>query len=633
VLNTLKFKIAAVYIFLVLTIAVVGVTSILNIFSLNRAIDGLMVNNYKSINAITNMLEAVEEQNNAISTYIYEDRTKGIDVFHEKSDTFYEWYNIELNNITETGEKDQVAKINANYSEFLKLFSDIQEVNNAQGTEAAVNYYENNISPTFSALKEDLNQLAHLNEQAMFRSKGYVTSAADKSMYIIISLSTVSVLGGFLISRYSTNRTLKPIYSLTETVKAVKEGHLDLQAPVISQDEIGELTKEFNNMTERLHKLEKSNLGKILSEKNKTMAIVKSISDPLIVLDNNYKVVLLNKACEEVFSIREADAANKYFLEVIRNGDLYDFIYNSSKTKGGNTEEKIIHADFKNKGYYFNLTEEKIININLNNTGYYFNVVVTVVRDIEANMNGVIVLFQNVTELKELDKIKSDFISTISHEFKTPLTSIMIGTSLILDENVGPLNESQQEIIETIKEDGDKLNSLVNNLLNLAKLEYSQSIFNISPCSVSEIIRTSVVSFQEQANMKNISLHYEINEGLPKINADAEKIIWVLNNLISNALKYTESNGEILVLAFAEDNEVCISVSDTGSGIPKEYTEKIFDRFVQVRGENSDVKGTGLGLAIAREIVQAHGGEIWCQSKKGNGATFTFTLPVAEKKL
>lgn len=629
-LNTLKYKIAAVYIFLVLTIAVVGVTSILNVFSLSRAIDGLMVNNYKSINALTNMLKAVEEQNNAISTYIHEDRTKGIDVFHKNADIFYEWYNIELNNITETGEKDQVVEININYSNFIKLFSDIQEINNTQGTEAAVKYYNNNISAIFSAIKGDLAQLSQLNEQAMFKSKSYVTAAADRSMYIIISLSTVAVLGGFLVSRYSTNKTLKPIYSLTETVKAVKEEHLDLQAPILSQDEIGELTKEFNNMTKRLHKLEESNLGKLLAEKNRSMAIVKSISDPLIVLDNNYKIMLLNKAFEVVFNISEAAAVNKYFLEVIRNGDLYDFIYNASKTKGGNTEEKVIHADFENKGYYFNVTKEKIMNINSGDTAYYFNVAVTIVKDIEANMNGVIVLLQNVTELKQLEKIKSDFISTISHEFKTPLTSIMIGTSLILNENVGRLNESQQEIIETIKEDGEKLNSLVNNLLHLAKLEYSQSVFNMVPCSVSEIVLNSVNSFQEQANMKNIKLHYEISEVLPQVNADAEKIIWVLNNLISNALKYTESNGEIIVLAFIDNKEVCISVSDTGSGIPKEYTEKIFDRFVQVKGENSDVKGTGLGLAIAREIVEAHGGEIWCESKKGIGATFTFTIPTVE---
>jgi PAS domain S-box-containing protein len=613
VLNTLKFKIAVVYIFLVFTIAVVGITSVLNVYALSRAIDGLMVNNYKSINAVTYMLEAIEAQNNAVSTYVNADRTKGIAEFHKETDIFYNWYNIEFNNLTEAGEKEHVTRININYSKFLKLFSDIQEINNTQGTTAAMKYYDDSIFPVFTAIKEDLKKLSELNEKAMFRSKGNVTAAANKSMYVIISLSTVAVLGGFLISRYSTNKTLKPIYSLSETIKAVKEGNLDLQAPIISQDEIGELTKEFNDMTDRLHQLDKSNLGKLLAEKNKSMAIVKSISDPLILLDNNYKIVLLNKACEKLFSIKEEEAINKYFLEVIRNGDLYDFIYNSSKTMDNNVDEKIVYIDFENKDYYF-------------------NVVVTIIKDTEANMNGVIVLLQNVTNLKQLEKIKSDFISTISHEFKTPLTSIMIGTSLVLDENVGALNKNQQEIIEAMKEDGEKLNALVNNLLQLSKLESNQSIFKLEPCSISEIIHNSVTCFLEQANSKNVNLHYEIVENMPLINADSEKIVWVLNNLISNALKYTIEHDQIVVNSFINDNKVCIAVSDTGSGIPQEYTEKIFHRFVQVKGENSDVKGTGLGLAIAREIVEAHGGEIWCESKLGFGSTFTFTLPILVEK-
>lgn len=609
-LKTLKFKIVAVYIFLVFTIGVVGVTSIINVYSLSRSIDGLMVNNYKSINAVTNMLKAIEEQNNAITSYIYISPSKGIDAFHLNTDIFYKWFNIEYNNITEFGEKDTVSRINKNYSMFLKHFSEVQEIYNKNGGPAAYEYYGTTVLPVFLSLKEDLKSLSQLNEKAMFRSKETVTIAARNSMYIIIVLSSVAVMGGFIISRYSTNRTLKPIYSLTETVKAVKEGNIYLKAPVISEDEIGELTKEFNGMTERLHKLEESNLGKLLSEKNKSIAIVKSISDPLIVLDNNYKIILLNKACEKLFNISETEAINKYFLEAIKNGELYDFIYTSSKSNGSGIGEKILYLDFKDEGYYF-------------------NTVVTVVKDTAANMNGVIVLLQNVTNLKQLEKIKSDFIATISHEFKTPLTSIMIGTSLILDKDIGTLNKSQQQIIETMKEDGEKLDSLVNNLLLLGNLESKQSIFNISPCSIDELIHNSVNSFLEQANNKKVNLHYEIKENIPKVNADCEKIIWVLNNLISNALKYTDIGDEIVITPFVNGTKLCISVTDTGIGIPKEYVEKIFQRFVQVKEVNADAKGTGLGLAIAKEIVEAHGGEIWCESEVGIGSTFTFTLPIA----
>jgi PAS domain S-box-containing protein len=613
-LKTLKFKIAIVYIFLVFTIGVVGFTSILNVYSINKSLNGLMTNNYKSINAITNMVEALEAQNNAIISYMYEDRNKSISLFHEQIHIFYTWYNIEYNNITETGEKDQVLSINNNYSRFIKAFSEVQELFNNKGSQTAAQYYEDSILPIFLNLKKDLKELAQINEKAMFNSKETVTDAADRSLYLIIIISTLAVTAGFIISRYSTNKTLKPIYSLTRTIKAVKEGNLGLQAPILSEDEIGELTKEFNSMTDRLHKLEESNLGKLLSEKNKSMAIVKSISEPLIVLDNNYKIVLLNKACEKLFNIQEEEAVNKYFLEVIRNGDLYDIIYTSSKSKTDRADEKIIHMNFENDGYYF-------------------NVVVAVVKDTEANMNGVVVLLQNVTSLKQLEKTKSDFISNISHEFKTPLTSIMIGTSLILDENMGILNKNQREIIETMKEDGEKLNSLVNNLLQLAKLESKQSVFNIHPCSMKKLIQSSVDDFLEQAENKGITLFFESKIDTPQINADPEKILWVLNNLISNALRYTERGGKIVINPFTNGNKVCVSVSDTGSGIPEEYVDKIFERFVQVKGQNPEEKGTGLGLAIAKEIIEAHGGEIWCHSALGFGSTFTFTLPMSEEEI
>jgi signal transduction histidine kinase len=612
-IKTLKFKIAAVYIFLVFNVAIVGATSILNMYSLNRSIDGLMGNNYKSIHAIGQMLEVLNEQNNAANNYLHVNLSNGIDHFHQNTALFYKWYNIESNNVTETGEEILVDQINHNYSLYLKLFSQLQEVNGTQGVAAASLYFEENMLPVFSELKENLSQLTELNERAMFRSKEALTEDVDRSMYAVILLSTAAVIMGFIISRYSTNRTLKPVYSLRETIKAVKEGNLAQQAPIMTQDEIGELTKEFNSMIKRLYKLEESNLGKLLAEKTKSDAIVKSISDPLIVLDNNYRIILLNNASEKLFHIKEETAVNKYFLEVIHNGDLYDFIYNASKSGTDEPEQKIFHFDIAEKDYYF-------------------NIIATVVKNAEASINGMIVLLQNVTSLKQLEKIKSNFISVISHEFKTPLTSIMIGTSLILDTKIGKLNEKQHGIIETIKEDGERLNALVNNLLELSKLESDQSVFNITTCTATELVNNTLKHFSEQAHIKGVILSFEAEKTLPLIKADPEKIHWVLNNLVSNALKYTESGDKILIKTFVAENRMCISVTDTGSGIPEEYHEKVFERFVQVKGENPEIKGTGLGLAIAREIVEAHGGEIWCHSKPGSGSTFIFTLPLAEEE-
>jgi PAS domain S-box-containing protein len=610
-LKSLKAKISTVYIFLVLTIAIVGFVSVFNLHGLRRSIDGLMVNNYKSINAVTNMLEAVEEQNNSILVYLYVDKQNGIDNFYNYNDVFNKWYNIEYINITEHGEREHVAKINELYKSYLKQFSNIQEIRSSQGNDKALEYYNNIIVPEFTNLKQELAFLASLNEKVMFQSKELVTASAWNSMYLITILSVIAVIGGYIISMLSINKNLKPIYSLTETMKAVKEGDLAQQAPILSKDEIGELTNEFNNMTKRLQSFEQSTLGMLLSEKNKSVAIVKSIFDPLIVLNENYKIILLNDACEKLFSIKEREAVQKHFLEIIKNGDLYDFIYTASKSIDNNLNQKIIK-------------------IKALDQSYYFNVVVTAIKDSAAAITSIVILLQNITQLKQIEKTKSDFMSTVSHEFKTPLTSIMIGASLLEDVQIGELNTKQRNIIKTIKDEGDKLNLLVTNLLQISKLEAKKAIFNIEPAFIDSVIKDTLSTFHEQANIKDISLNYEACDALPKVNIDSVKVTWVVNNLISNSLKFTKPGGAITISTFLQEDKICVSVADTGIGIPEEYRETIFSRFVQLKDGDNEYQGTGLGLAIAKEIVEAHGGEIWCESIPNEGSTFIFTLPVVE---
>ncbi|TDT52046.1 sensor histidine kinase [Fonticella tunisiensis] len=608
-LKTLKNKITFVYMCLVLLIAVVGITATFKLYDITKSIDGLMVNNYKSINAVNNMLEIVQNQNVDILNYIYEDKEKAIDSFHKDTNSFYKWFSIEYNNITEVGEKEHNERINEYYVEYVKLFSNLQEIRNNEGIESAVKFYNEKILPLQNSIKDELKNLSLLNERAMLTSKDEAARDSQSSLKIVLIMSAGALIGGFLVSIYFINKFFKPIVLLTETMKSVREGNLDKQAPVMSKDEIGELAQEFNNMTRRLQEFEQSTLGKLLNEKNKSLAIVKSISDPLIVLDTSYRIVLLNKACEDVFNLVEDKVINRHLLEAIRDGNLFDHV--SSMLASNEDEHK-----------------QKIMYFKSNNKEYYFNVIVTAVRDGNSNINGVVVLFQDVTNLKQLEKMKTDLISTISHEFKTPLTSILIGTSLVEDESLGELNEKQKEIINAIKEDGERLSSLVNNLIDLSKIESDKSIFKFEKCSIEDVILNSIKGFYAQAEDKNINLYYKVTENLPQVVADFEKITWVINNLISNALKATGEGGEISINAYARQNRIYVSVKDTGAGIPEEYRKKIFDKFTQLDDPHFERSGSGLGLAIAKEIIEAHQGEIWCESKLNAGSNFIFTLPL-----
>lgn len=609
--KTLKSKFAAVYIGLVIIIGIIGIFATYNNYILGKQINSLMVRNYKSIKTVNIMAEAVEEQNAAILTYININHEDGIRNFHLYEVSFNQNYNIEANNITENGEKELVDELKNEYEKYIILFSELQEVSAGSDASSSIEYYKSTILPEFKHIKGILSSINDLNENGMFSSKDRVNNYAKHSMYAILILSSLSLIGGFLVSMLSLKKFLQPVYSLRETMKAIKAGDLNRQSPIISQDEVGDLTAEFNNMTKRLLQFEQSTLGQLLTEKTKSITIVKSIADPIIVLDLNYKIVLLNNACENVFNIEENDALNKHILEIINKGDLFDYISSVHNSDNNDAEQRIIY-------------------VNVEGRDYYFNAIVSILKDASGNTTGFVVLLQNVTQLKQIEKIKSDFVATISHEFKTPLTSIMIGTSLVTEEKLGQLNERQKEVLETIAADSERLLALVNDLLNLSKIESSKSIFDIKPNLAEDIILRSIKGFMDQAKNRDVHLHYILEDKLPKVNADYQKITWVLNNLISNALRHTDAQDEIIVNAFVKQNKVCISVKDTGTGIPFEYQEKIFDKFVQVPGQDSEVKGTGLGLAIAREIIEAHGGEIWCESEMNKGATFTFTLPLAD---
>jgi len=571
-----------------------------------------MTDNYKSINALSQMLENLEYQNNAIMLYLNDKSQADTNTLAESNIEFLKWYTTESNNITEPGEKEKVETIDGLYKEFQNSFSTIQVLMNTEGHDAAISYFGKDTTIIFEKLKDEIEALIRLNEDAMFSSKNSVTQSSIRSMYFVLILLTTASLGGLAIAIILRNKLLKPIYELKNAIRLVKAGHLNQYAAITTKDEIGELAMEFNDMTKRLQQYEQSTIGELMAEKNKSMVIVKNISDPLIVLDKDYRIVLINNACEGFFEIMEKQAVGKPFLEEIKNCELFDLI-----------SSQAIDMDKE--------STQKIVCIPKGESGYYFNIIVTPIKDMETAVNGYVVLFQNVTTLKKLEKIKADFISTVSHEFKTPLTSVMMGTSLLMDEGLGRINTRQKHLLETICEDVNGLSALVNNLLKLAELESAESIFQTEYCSINKIIKESLKLFQEQAEREEVELCFDEKENLPLVKSDFEKTGWVINNLLSNALKYTGKHGKINITAYVDYSQMCVVVSDSGIGISEEYREKIFERFVRVENSNMEYAGTGLGLAIAKEIVEAIGGDIWCESKLGEGSTFIFTLPLGER--
>lgn len=606
--KTLKSKLSVVYIGLVALTAVVSAFSVFNLFTLRQSVDGLMTNNYKSISAAQSMTDALNRQDKAAVNYISFDSGTSIDSFYAARQQFAEPFYTASHNITEKGERPVVTAIGGDEAKLERLFSHMQLVFAKDGRAAAEAYYNSKMLPVFNGTQSSLSALIRINQRAMLSAKDRASSNAKMSIYLLIILSVFAVVSGFFVSRHFVNKFLRPLGLLTDGISRVKAGDLSLKLDIKSGDETGRLAHEFNEMTGRLSAYEQSTMGSLMRERNRVVAIVRGISDPIVVLDGNYRVVLLNSACERLFGINEQTALGRHFLDAIHDGALFDLLSQS-------VENSDMHA-------------ENVIQLQQDGKPLYFNAAVTPVKGLQADTEGSILLLRNVTGMKELDRLRTDFFAAVSHELKTPLTSIMMGASMLAEEQVGGLSADQMDIVRAILDDGERLSSYVSELLEISKIESEKRGYVFSKCAVFALTQNCCGSFQEMAARSGVHLVNNVREELPMVRADFEKVTWVLNNLLSNALKYTRAGDSITVDAQDTGNFVRISVYDTGIGIEKAYHDRIFDRYVHLESPELEVRGSGIGLSVAKEVIEAHGGEISVESEPGQGSIFRFTLPI-----
>lgn len=604
---TLKNKISWVYTGLVCLIALVGMVSLFNLMTLHQAVGGLLHENYDSISAMTTVRKAVAQQSTSLLQYLELNDSAAITRFHTMDSAALQAIWKEKGNVTEPGEKTLSNALADHYMTWQQDFSVFQNTRDTKGLVEAEAYYKTVLQPLASTMDGEIDRIISTNQIAMFQKQNAATLHTRNSLVIVLLFSVLAVAGGFFLSRYLLGRFLRPLRTLTDSIGQIRVGQTYTPVDIHTGDEMEQLAHEFNGMMERLSAFEKSTLGTLMEEKNRSVAIVKSIADPLLVLDSTFKILMANSACEQFFDFTESRVLGRHFLEVMRDSELFHFILDSTQT-GNAVAQKIWHC-----------SREK---------DYYFNLILTHPQNNGTNRRGSILLMQNVTAFKELEVIKTNFVATISHEFKTPLTSIIMGASMLQGGHIGELNPEQAEIVHTIMEDGEKLSSFVGELLEVSRLESGKAVYSFEPCAFSAIVEKSLPQFMPLAAQKQVSIENEVEESLPLVYADFERITWVINNLIGNALKYTKAGDFITIRAQADKTQMEISVQDTGDGIPAAYIDRIFDKFVQVKGQDVEVRGTGLGLAVAKEIVTAHQGTIWAKSEPDAGSTFTFTLPL-----
>jgi NtrC-family two-component system sensor histidine kinase KinB len=615
---SLRTKLLLGYLIFVVALVVLGGWSAWHLREMGGVSRRIIANNYDSVVAAQDMKESLERQDSAALFALLGQKERALKQLREHRARFDQAFMKAAHNITEPGETEVIESIRRDRDAYYRLFDAFlaqvkTDDSAAQGAGAALgrDEYFAKLEPLFNQLRADCDALLQLNQRAML-AKSEAAASVARRWFLTTLLFAGSLVGaGLALAVFLSDRIVRPVRALTATTAKIAGGDLDARAEVLSSDEVGVLATEYNRMAATLQQLRRSDLGKLLIAQQTTEAAIDSLYDPVIVTDAQGRVVKLNKAAAEIFGA-EAENAGRHVEEIARDSQIafaVAEVLSSQRPVAGEGAAAVLplSVDGAERAYRLRTTP---------------------MRDAERHLLGAVTLLEDITHLREIDRLKSEFISTASHELRTPLTSVQMGVHLLLEGAAGELTAQQQEVLAACREDCERLEKLMRALLDLSRIESGAEQPHPVPLRAAALIRAAAESLRPQVEAKGIALHVDVPPDAPTISADRAQIERVINNLVTNAVRYTPRGGEISITAAPRNTGVlAISVSDTGAGIPPEYLLRIFDKFVQVPHAPSG--GAGLGLAISERIVEAHGGQISVQSEVGRGSTFTFTLPVA----
>ncbi|MBC9911113.1 ATP-binding protein [Chitinophaga varians] len=564
----LKTKITLGVLFLYIMLLIV---SVLGYYYLNRLTDKakiILKDNYESLEYSKNMLVALED--------LPLHRAQALQQFSTN-------LKRQQANVTERGE--YLATTNV-----ATIFEKLQKDSIANPADV-------------TTIKKGIYAIMDLNMNAIVGKNELVKRTADNALLYIAIISGVCFLLGFTFVYNFPGYIADPINALTEAIKGISNKQYGKRLHFKSNDELGELATAFNTMAQRLDEYEHSNIARITFEKQRAEAVISSLKDATIGFDTQNTVLFANAQALQLLSIPEKELIGHSADDMAKQNDLLRFLINPAE----NVPLKIV---VDGKECFF--TQE--------------------VADIrhEDSRIGYVVILKNITAFKEQDLAKTHFIATISHELKTPLASSDFSLKLLEDERIGTLKPEQRELLESMKQDNQRMIKIVSELLDLSQVESGNIQLQPQPVTALNIVQYALDTVQKQAAQREITIRQSVPEVLPRVMADVEKTAWVLVNLLTNAIRYSTLKSAIdLKVENTGTNMLSFSVQDYGKGIPLAFRDRIFERFFQVPGVKGH-KGNGLGLAISKEFIEAQGGVIGVSSEEGKGSLFYFTLPIAQ---
>jgi len=572
----LKNKLTLGLVFLFVLIMSFGGISMYYIQRLSSDANKILKNNQETLLYCSNMLNALED----------------IRRFDTSVSSFEKNLVKQEHNITEPGEGDATHVLRSHFEALKKNMGD---------------------SIQYIAIRKSIYEIERLNQQAIIHKNSVAqTNAEDATVWLTVIFTVIAIISFTFVTNFPSV-IANPIKTLLQGIGDIANKNYQSRIHLKQHDEFGELAASFNAMASKLEEYENSNLAHILFEKKRIEAIINNMHDPVIGLDEDKRVLFVNGEALQITGLAEKDMLGKPVQDIAVTNDLVRSLITELVQNGdintGKKEPLKIYAH--NKESFFEKDILKIISS----------------ADRDKQVIGYVIILKNITPFKELDFAKTNFIATVSHELKTPISSIKMSLQLLEDERIGNTNGEQKQLVQNIRDEADRLLKITGELLNMTQVEAGKMQLNIIPANAKEIMQNAVEGVKTEAEQKHISIDTLIPANLPLVMADKEKTAWVITNLLINAVHYSHENNRVLLNVQHLNDTIQFTVQDFGKGIDAGYIDKIFDRYFKIPGSRQE--GTGLGLAISKEFIEAQGGFITVSSETGVGSIFTVSLKVA----
>jgi signal transduction histidine kinase len=605
---TLRARLLLAQVPLVLAVLALGALALLTLRSLGAASQHILTDNYRSVLAAQRMKEAAERIDSAALFLAAGQRVKAVRQIAANTARFESELRVEEGNITEAGEREAAAELRRRWEDYKAGVAAY-----AEGPAEPEAYFRD-LEPRFLAVKLSADHVLEMNQAAMVRKSEHAQFVAHR--HEVATLLGALLAAGFavLVTSRAITRALRPLNVLTHAVRRIGEKDFAARARIEGRDEIAALAADFNAMAERLAEFEQSSLGAVVQARQASHAAIESLPDPVVVFDRGGPILAANEAARTLLRLPPDEQA-------ARLGDV-------DPAPRAAIERARSHV-LAGRGPYVSQGYEEVVRLAVAGVERQFLPRGSALYDAGGAITGVAVTLQDVTRLRHFDELKTDLVATVAHEFRTPLTSLRMAVHLCLEEAAGPLTSKQAELLHAAREDCERMQAMVDDLLDLSRIEGGVLDVRPQPIEIEPLLEQALDAERAAAVEAGVELRKEAPPGLPAVAADRDRIHLVLVNLVSNAIRHTPKGGVVrLIAGEGPDGQVTLRVTDSGEGIPREFQPRIFEKFFRLPG--ADAGGAGLGLFIARETVRAHKGEIGVDSAPGAGTSIWFTLPAVE---